>query len=155
ATAASSSQTHPALPGFPRLALAAAYGCRVSARPRDDIEVTFAPRARWPAGARGAPAEGQGARGRPGRHATRPAWRPCAGHRWRPGAAWRTAVGLGACTGRRGEAVVTVPAMPRGPRLVQLPAITVVGLRVTAPFRELFTAVPAAWREVFARAGEL
>lgn len=48
-----------------------------------------------------------------------------------------------------------MPAMPRGPRLVQLPAITVVGLRVTAPFRELFTAVPAAWREVFARAGEL
>lgn len=41
------------------------------------------------------------------------------------------------------------------PSFVDLPETTVVGLRVQAPFRELFTAVPAAWRELFARAGEL
>ncbi len=41
------------------------------------------------------------------------------------------------------------------PRLVELPATTVVGLRVRAPFAGLSTAVPAAWREVFSRADEL
>lgn len=43
----------------------------------------------------------------------------------------------------------------REPRLVDLPETTVVGLRVVAPFAELRTAVPAAWREVFARSDEL
>lgn len=45
--------------------------------------------------------------------------------------------------------------MSIGPRLVEMPTIHVVGVRVTARFQDLFTAVPAAWREVFARADEL
>lgn len=45
--------------------------------------------------------------------------------------------------------------MSEAPVLTDLPQTTVVGIRVTAPFEELFTAVPSAWREVFARADEL
>ncbi len=45
--------------------------------------------------------------------------------------------------------------MSDGVKFVELPAVNVVGVRVTAPFAELFSAVPSAWQQVFARAAEL
>ena len=45
--------------------------------------------------------------------------------------------------------------MPEAPRFIDLPETTIVGIRVTAPFEQLFTAVPEAWRLVFALADEL
>lgn len=44
--------------------------------------------------------------------------------------------------------------MSTQPEFVTLPETTVVGLRVEAPFQELFQQVPAAWRSVFARERE-
>src|SRR5690606_13695216 len=52
-------------------------------------------------------------------------------------------------------APVRLLRMSDGVKFVELPAVNVVGVRVTAPFAELFSAVPSAWQQVFARAAEL
>lgn len=44
--------------------------------------------------------------------------------------------------------------MSTQPEFVTLPETTIVGLRVEAPFQELFQQVPAVWRSVFARERE-
>src|SRR5690606_24987508 len=69
----------------------------------------------------------------------------------RPAVDGRAEAAVGPVTSPTGR----IRRMSEAPVLTDLPQTTVVGIRVTAPFEELFTAVPSAWREVFARADEL